>query len=140
MASLELTVVARSPQLLLDRAQALGLDRADLLAESGFSELPIPATDAILGRYLEEFAELRLRSLPPAGSSDPLGEVDEPAEFRVCNASAGRLAELAVEDLVEAGRVDEALAPVEELLRVGTADALLDGRTQRTETTGQLPQ
>ncbi len=50
MARLELTVLARSPQLLLDRAQALGLERDDLLAVSGFSEPELRDPDARVPR------------------------------------------------------------------------------------------
>lgn len=50
MARLELTVIARSPQLLLARAQALGLDRGDLLAASGFTEPELQDLDARVSR------------------------------------------------------------------------------------------
>ena len=50
MANLELTVLARSPRLVLARAEALGLDRSDLLQASGFSELELKDLDARVSR------------------------------------------------------------------------------------------
>ncbi|MCP3956521.1 MAG: hypothetical protein GY719_01575 [bacterium] len=50
MASLEVTVLARSPHLLLDRAQALGLDRDDPLEASGFTEPELRDLDPRVSR------------------------------------------------------------------------------------------
>ena len=47
MANLELTVLARHPQLVLARAEALGLDRGDLLAASGFTEPELRDLDGV---------------------------------------------------------------------------------------------